>query len=290
MRVAIFGNIYRPVIINSIKVLFDFFSEKQVTLMLDRDLYDFLLQVGGYSLENVEKIENDDFKADVAFSIGGDGTFLNTAARIGEKGIPVIGVNTGRLGFLTDVSNDEIFDALEALMAGKYRIEERTLLQVETSDGTPLQYPYALNEVSVLKQDSSSMISINASVNGELIHTYQADGLLVSTPTGSTAYSMSVGGPIVVPQAQNFILSPVASHSLNVRPLIIPDNWSIDLEVHSRTHSYLVALDGRSKVLEQTTQLHITKAPFTIKVVKQLQHTFFDTLKKKLMWGIDKRN
>jgi len=290
MRVAIFGNIYRPVIINSIKVLFDFFSQKQVTLMLDRDLYDFLLQVGGYSLENVEKIENDDFKADVAFSIGGDGTFLNTAARIGEKGIPVIGVNTGRLGFLTDVSNDEIFDALEALMAGKYRIEERTLLQVETSDGTPLQYPYALNEVSVLKQDSSSMISINASVNGELIHTYQADGLLVSTPTGSTAYSMSVGGPIVVPQAQNFILSPVASHSLNVRPLIIPDNWSIDLEVHSRTHSYLVALDGRSKVLEQTTQLHITKAPFTIKVVKQLQHTFFDTLKKKLMWGIDKRN
>jgi len=290
MRVAIFGNIYRPVIINSIKVLFDFFSEKQVTLMLDRDLYDFLLQIGSYSLENVEKIENDDFKADVAFSIGGDGTFLNTAARIGEKGIPVIGVNTGRLGFLTDVSNDEIFDALEALMAGKYRIEERTLLQVETSDGTPLQYPYALNEVSVLKQDSSSMISINASVNGELIHTYQADGLLVSTPTGSTAYSMSVGGPIVVPQAQNFILSPVASHSLNVRPLIIPDNWSIDLEVHSRTHSYLVALDGRSKVLEQTTQLHITKAPFTIKVVKQLQHTFFDTLKKKLMWGIDKRN
>jgi len=290
MRVVIFGNIYRPVIINSIKVLFDFFSEKQVTLMLDRDLYDFLLQIGSYSLENVEKIENDDFKADVAFSIGGDGTFLNTAARIGEKGIPVIGVNTGRLGFLTDVSNDEIFDALEALMAGKYRIEERTLLQVETSDGTPLQYPYALNEVSVLKQDSSSMISINASVNGELIHTYQADGLLVSTPTGSTAYSMSVGGPIVVPQAQNFILSPVASHSLNVRPLIIPDNWSIDLEVHSRTHSYLVALDGRSKVLEQTTQLHITKAPFTIKVVKQLQHTFFDTLKKKLMWGIDKRN
>jgi len=290
MRVAIFGNIYRPVIINSIKVLFDFFSQKQVTLMLDRDLYDFLLQIGGYSLENVEKIENDDFKADVAFSIGGDGTFLNTSARIGEKGIPVIGVNTGRLGFLTDVSNDEIFDALEALMARKYRIEERTLLQVETSDGTPLQYPYALNEVSVLKQDSSSMISIDASVNGELIHTYQADGLLVSTPTGSTAYSMSVGGPIVVPQAQNFILSPVASHSLNVRPLIIPDNWSIDLEVHSRTHSYLVALDGRSKVLEQTTQLHITKAPFTIKVVKQLQHTFFDTLKKKLMWGIDKRN
>ncbi|HOF98650.1 MAG TPA: NAD kinase [Paludibacteraceae bacterium] len=290
MKVAIFGNIYRPVIINSIKVLFDFFSEKQIPLMLDSDLYDFLVHIGGYRLENVEKIENDNFKADVALSIGGDGTFLNTAARIGDKEIPIIGINTGRLGFLTDVSNDEIIEALEALLEGKFRIEERTLLLVKTSDGTPLQYPYALNEVSVLKQDSSSMISINASVNGELIHTYQADGLLVSTPTGSTAYSMSVGGPIVVPQAQNFILSPVASHSLNVRPLIIPDNWNIDLEVHSRTHSYLVALDGRSKVLEQTTQLHIAKAPFTIKVIKQLQHTFFDTLKKKLMWGVDKRN
>jgi len=134
------------------------------------------------------------------------------------------------------------------------------------------------------------MMGINASVNGELVHTYQADGLIVSTPTGSTAYSMSVGGPLVVPQAQNIILSPVASHSLNVRPLIIPDSWTIELEIHSRSQNYLVALDGRSIVLEHTTRLRISKADYTVKIIKQFNHTFFDTLKNKLMWGVDKRN
>ena len=164
------------------------------------------------------------------------------------------------------------------------------MLRVETSYGTTFDYPYALNEVSVLKQDSSSMLSITASVNGEMVHTYHADGLLVATPTGSTAYSMSVGGPLVVPEAENFILSPIASHSLNVRPLIVPDTWTFELEVHSRSQCYLVALDGRSKVLELTTKLKITKADYTIKIIKQLNHTFFDTLKNKLMWGVDKRN
>ena len=134
------------------------------------------------------------------------------------------------------------------------------------------------------------MISINTSVNGEMVHTYMADGLLVSTPTGSTAYSMSVGGPILVPQVQGFILSPVSSHSLNVRPLLIPDSWCIDLEVHSRNGHYLVSVDGRSRVMEQSTRLHISKADYTIRMVKQQGYTFFDTLKNKLMWGVDKRN
>lgn len=134
------------------------------------------------------------------------------------------------------------------------------------------------------------MMSINASVNGQMVHTYHADGLILSTPTGSTAYSMSVGGPIVIPQTQNFILSPIASHSLNVRPLIIPDSWTIDLEVHSRSSNYLIAIDGRSKVLDHNTKLRIVKADYTIKTIKQLNHTFFDTLKNKLLWGVDKRN
>ena len=164
------------------------------------------------------------------------------------------------------------------------------MLFVETSDHTQLDNPYALNEVSVLKQDSSSMISIHTYLNGEAIHTYQADGLLISTPTGSTAYSMSVGGPIVVPQAQNILLSPVASHSLNVRPLIVPDNWIIELDVKSRSQCYQVALDGRSVILSEDTKLRITKADFCVKVIKQRNHTFFHTLKSKLMWGMDKRN
>ena len=290
MRIALFGNIYRPVILSHIQVLFQYFQGKQAVILLDRVLYDFVSEHGQIDLSGTVSIQDDNFAADLALSIGGDGTFLNTAARIGRKQIPILGINTGRLGFLADVSTEDIVPALDAILAKRYRVEERSLLFVETSDGTTFDYPYALNEVSVLKQDSSSMKSINASVNGEMVHTYQADGLIVSTPTGSTAYSMSVGGPLVVPQAENFILSPVASHSLNVRPLIVPDTWIIELEVHSRSQNYLVALDGRSKILEHKTKLRISKADYKVKIIKQLNHTFFDTLKNKLMWGVDKRN
>lgn len=290
MRIAVFGNTYKPMILENIKVLFDFFKDKGVTLMLEKDLFAFVEQQNECNLQGTEVIENDSFRADLAFSIGGDGTFLNTAARIGRKQIPILGINIGRLGFLADVPSEAIVPALESVLSEEYIIEERSLLFVETSDNNEFDYPYALNEVSILKQDSSSMISINASINDEMVHTYQSDGLIISTPTGSTAYSMSVGGPLVAPQSQNFILSPVASHSLNVRPLIIPDNWTIELEIHSRSQCYLVAIDGRSKVLEEGTRLRITKADFNTKVIKQLNHTFFDTLKNKLMWGVDKRN
>ncbi|MDR3651433.1 MAG: NAD kinase [Paludibacter sp.] len=290
MRIAVFGNIYRSVLLSHIQLLFEYFHNKDVVLLLDKELYEFVNEHGKCCMDRTEIILNDNFEADLALSIGGDGTFLNTAARIGRKQIPILGINTGRLGFLADVSNEEILPALDAILDKKYSIQQRTLLYVETSDGITFDYPYALNEVSVLKQDSSSMMSITASVNGEMVHTYHADGLLVSTPTGSTAYSMSVGGPLVVPEAENFILSPIASHSLNVRPLIVPDTWTFELEVHSRSQCYLVALDGRSKVLDLSSKLRITKADYTIKVVKQLNHTFFDTLKNKLMWGVDKRN
>ncbi len=290
MRIAIFGNMYRSVLLSHIELLYDYFKDKTVTILLDKVLYDYIKENGQSDLATTEIIQNNDFQADMVLSIGGDGTFLNTAARIGSKGIPVLGINTGRLGFLADVPSDEIIPALNAILNSKFIIEERSLLSVETSDGETFEYPYALNEVSVLKQDSSSMMSITASVNGQMVHTYHADGLIISTPTGSTAYSMSVGGPLVIPQTQNFILSPIASHSLNVRPLIIPDSWTIELEVHSRSLCYLVAIDGRSKVLDQTTKLRITKADYSIKTIKQLNHTFFDTLKNKLLWGVDKRN
>jgi len=290
MKIAVFGNIYRTVILSHIELLFNYFKDKDVILLLDSELYEFVRENSKCHMEHTEVIKNNDFEADLALSIGGDGTFLNTAARIGRKNIPILGINTGRLGFLADVASEDILPALNAILVNKYIIEERSLLYVETSDGTTFDYPYALNEVSVLKQDSSSMMSITASVNGEMVHTYHADGLLVSTPTGSTAYSMSVGGPLVVPEAENFILTPIASHSLNVRPLIVPDTWIFELEVHSRSQCYLVALDGRSKVLELKTKLRITKADYTVKIIKQMNHTFFDTLKNKLMWGVDKRN
>lgn len=290
MKIAIFGNTYSTQTISYLNILFDFLQHKSVSILLESNLYHFASLNVIDSLENTEVIKNDDFVADYALSIGGDGTFLNTAAHIGSKNIPILGVNIGRLGFLADVPAEEMLQAVEALIAGNLIVEERTLLMVESSDGTVFEYPFALNEISILKQDSSSMISIHTTLNGEPIHTYQADGLLVSTPTGSTAYSMSVGGPIVVPQAGNFILSPVASHSLNVRPLIVPDNWIVDLEVKSRSNCFQLALDGRAIILNENTHLRISKANFTIKVVKQQNHTFFDNLKNKLMWGLDKRN
>ncbi len=290
MKIAIFANTYRPFILTPLRTLIDFFTDKGVILMLEQELYKFVVEHSDSCPDTIEIIHNDDFSADIALSIGGDGTFLSTAAHIGKKQIPVLGINTGRLGFLADVPVENILPALESLLSSNYDIEERSLLFVETSDHTEFEYPYALNEVSVLKQDSSSMISIHTYLNGEAIHTYQADGLLISTPTGSTAYSMSVGGPLVVPQAQNILLSPVASHSLNVRPLVVPDNWVIELDVRSRSHCYQVALDGRSVILSEDTKLRITKADFSVKVIKQRNHTFFHTLKSKLMWGMDKRN
>lgn len=290
MRIAIFGNIYRTVILSHIKEIFSYFNDKGATILLDNELYEFVREYGDCCMQNTEIIENDDFDSDFVLSIGGDGTFLSSAARIGNKQIPILGINTGRLGFLADIPSEEILPALESLITKKYIIEDRSLIQVQIMDGTQLEYPFALNEVAVLKQDSSSMININVSINNDMVHTYRADGLIISTPTGSTAYSMSVGGPLLVPQTENFILSPVASHSLNVRPLIVPDSWTINLEVHSRSRSFLLALDGRSIVLEQKTILRLSKADYKVKIIKQLNHTFFDTLKNKLLWGVDKRN
>lgn len=288
MKIAVFGNTNKETILSHIQVICEFFYNKNVTLLFEENLYNYVLN-SEICLSHIEVISNQNFIADVALSVGGDGTLLNTASKIGDKNIPILGINIGRLGFLVDISDDNLLEALQDVIDGNYKIEERTLLHVKTSDGTVLENPYALNEVAVLKQDISSMIAINTIVNEEAVHTYEGDGLLVSTPTGSTAYSLSTGGPIVAPQAKSFILSPVASHSLNVRPLIIPDNWVIELDVFSRTHSYMLAVDGYSKTLCDKTKLRIKKADYTIRLIKQHDHTFFDTLKNKLMWGVDKR-
>ncbi len=290
MTIAIFGNTFRPTVLNIMEIIFGYFNTRKVALLLDKELYTYCTEHSVVQPDQQLLITDDDFHADIALSIGGDGTFLSTAARIGSKNIPIMGINTGRLGFLADVPVDAVEKALDAIMHNQINIEERTLLRVDFSDGSVVDYPFVLNEVSVLKQDSSSMISINTYLNGEAIHSYHADGLIVATPTGSTAYSMSVGGPLMVPQAQNIILSPIASHSLTVRPLVVPDDWVIDLEVFSRNGCYLVTMDGRTLVLEQEVRIRISKADYKIRVAKQLNHTFFDSLKSKLMWGLDKRN
>ena len=289
-RIALFGNLHRTEMENELLELVQFFHQMNVVVLLDEYLQLYLDDKFHKSFDRVELITDDNFSADLALSIGGDGTFLNTAARVGKKDIPILGINTGRLGFLADVAKDEIIPALQAIFKHEYTIEKRSVLKLQTLDGSRLDSPYALNDIAISKQDSSSMIIVNAYANGELINIYQADGLIISTPTGSTAYSMSAGGPIVVPQARSFVISPVASHSLNVRPLIVPDDWEIDLQVISRSNSYLVSIDGRSKILDHSTRLRLKKADYSIQVLKPLNHTFFETLRNKLLWGADVRN
>lgn len=225
----------------------------------------------------------------MALSIGGDGTFLKTASRVGNKRIPILGINTGRLGFLADISPEQMEEAFDEIYQHKYQTEERRVLHLLCKGQILKGYPYGLNEIAILKRDSSSMITIHAYINGELLNVYQADGLIVSTPTGSTGYSLSVGGPILVPQSGTISLTPVAPHSLNVRPIVIRDDWEITLQVESRSHNFLVAVDGRSETCREGCQLTIRKANYPIYIVKRCQHSFFNTLREKMMWGADNR-
>jgi NAD+ kinase len=235
-------------------------------------------------------IEPVDFdNADYVISLGGDGTFLRAASRVGDRQIPIIGVNMGRLGFLADVLPSEIEETLDDMLAGNFMIEDHTVIKMET-DGEPITgSPFALNDIAVLKLDSASMISVRSHINGDFLVNYQADGLVISTPTGSTAYNLSNGGPIIVPQSGSLCITPVAPHSLNIRPIVINDTSVIELEVESRSHNFLVAIDGRSEKLDECTKLKIIKAPYCVKIVKLKNKRYFSTLHEKMMWGADTR-
>ncbi|MDO5665631.1 MAG: NAD kinase [Bacteroidia bacterium] len=227
----------------------------------------------------------------LALSVGGDGTFLRTAAAVGNSGIPVLGINTGRLGFLADVNFNDLKEMLREIFSEEYLIEERSLLELIVDDeALPFsQYNRALNEVAILKQDTASMLTIHTYINNDFLTSYQADGLVVATPTGSTAYSLSVGGPILVPSSPSIVLSPIAPHNLTSRPLIVQDDVRIRLKVESRSNSFLVSLDGQSQVCHARTEIEVQKADYTLKVVKRKGHTFYETLRDKLMWGVDVR-
>ncbi|HOI26564.1 MAG TPA: NAD kinase [Paludibacteraceae bacterium] len=290
MRVIIFGNHHRKEIAGYTIELVNSLHKRGCTDIIIEKIFAQYLQESGYDTSFAsEIIEGLDFSADIAFTVGGDGTFIKSSAKIGKKEIPIIGINAGRLGFLADVHGEEMDAAVDEVTKGNYTIEDRSLLRLCTNDKSYSDFNYALNEIAVLKQDSSAMITIHAWANGKFLNSYQADGLLVATSTGSTAYSMSVGGPIIVPQCRNFIIIPVAPHSLNVRPLIVPDDWEIELQVESRNNHFLIALDGRNNVFETNTKLKIKKASFSTKAIKRESNDFFNTLRGKLMWGVDNR-
>lgn len=289
LKFAIFGNIFQPSKSSSIARILAFLHAHGHEAWLDRPFYEFAMHEHGADMSLAGVFDGDSFSADYAISMGGDGTFLTTATRVGTKEIPIIGVNTGRLGFLADVLPSEIDDALDAVIHGKYRMETHTAIQIST-DGEPIQQCcYALNDIAVLKRAEASMISIRTDINGEHLVTYQADGLIVSTPTGSTAYSLSNGGPIIVPQTSTLCLTPVAPHSLSVRPIVINDDSRVTLYVESRSHNFLVAIDGRSVTLTEGTTVTISKAPFVTRIVKRNDRRYFSSLREKMMWGADYR-
>lgn len=288
-RCAIFGNTYQPKKCEAVQKLFDALAESGIVPLVDRPFFEYLREEMHVSISEHQLITDDAFKADFAVSMGGDGTFLTTAMRVGKKEIPILGINTGRLGFLADFSLDDIAQTLKNYHAGTLRTELCNVLQVECSEGQMQGYPYALNEVAVLKRDNSSMISIRVDLGGEYLTTYQADGLVINTPTGSTAYALSVGGPVMLPGSQNIGLVPVAPHGLTVRPLTLPDNLDITLTVESRSHNFLVAIDGRSESCQDTVRLTIRKASYQVCVLKRPETTFLHTLRSKLLWGSDAR-
>jgi len=227
---------------------------------------------------------------DLAFSIGGDGTFIKTVSYIRDSGVPILGINTGRLGFLANISIDKLDETMELVRQKNYDFQKRSLLKIETESNIFGDENIVLNEVTLHKKDTASMITVHASLDGNYLNSYWADGLIVATPTGSTAYNLSCGGPIVTPGCQIHLLTPIAPHNLNVRPMVVPDHLPIKLSVEGRERKYLISLDGNSKSIPQGEEVTVKKAEFMINVIKFEDNNFLDTIRNKMLWGLDKRN
>jgi NAD+ kinase len=229
-------------------------------------------------------------KTDFMISMGGDGTLLDTVCFVRDKDIPVIGINYGRLGFLAGIGKDDVQRLAEALVNRTYYIDRRSLLHLDCNHPKFGEVPYALNEFTIHKKDTSAMIKIHTYLNGEFLNTYWADGLIVSTPTGSTAYSLSCGGPVVFPDGSTFVITPVAPHNLNVRPIIVPDHHIISFEIEGRSDQFLITLDSRMEIVDHHIQLAVRKEDFSLGLLRLHESNFLITLRNKLLWGIDRRN
>ncbi len=294
MKIAIFGQYYQENIESILKKVYEILEQNKAEIQIEKKYFELLQDKK--VLPNVYSVfehHNDlEDNTDFLISIGGDGTILRAATIIRDKNIPIIGINTGRLGFLATVQNENIDQLLPKLFSIDYLISERTLLSLTCN---PLQKEleelnFALNEVTVARKDTTSMITIETYLNQEYLNAYWADGLIVATPTGSTGYSLSCGGPVLTPLVSSLVITPIAPHNLTARPLVIPDDMEISLKISSREDNFLVSLDSRILTLSKDTQLTIKKAPFKIKLIDFKDEGFFKTIRKKLLWGEDKRN
>jgi NAD+ kinase len=292
MRIAIYNRVFESDDIALFQHLFETFAAHNIIPVLYEDLQIRLKQVIDLPshveiFSEAQPISN---KVKFVISCGGDGTMLDTVKYVGDSQIPILGINLGRLGFLASTSHDEVDFAIDALMKGNFVLDPRTLVHLESSKPIFSDVPFALNEFSLHRKDSSSLIKIHTYLNGEFLCTYWADGLIVATPTGSTGYSLSCGGPIIFPQANSFVITPVAPHNLNVRPIIVSDNSIVSFEIEGRAEQFLCTLDARSEAIDSSVSLAVKKENFMINLVRLEGQNFLHTLQTKLYWGVDRRN
>lgn len=292
MRIALFGWNIAPIFRESMVRLLDILHHHHAEVIVYKPFLEYLQHEAGMEVGVVGVFStHPELKGvDYFMSIGGDGTFLEAITFVRESGIPMVGINSGRLGFLADIAQSELEFSLEQFFSGRFILQPRSLLKLENEYGLFASFPYALNEFTVHKQDSSQMITVHVEVGGDLLNSYWADGLIVSTPTGTTAYSLSVGGPIITPESSNFVIAPIAPHNLAIRPVVIPDNEVVRLWVEGRGGRYMASLDSRSAPFENDMVWTISKSDFIINVLKFENQSFYETLRKKLLWGADKRN
>ncbi len=293
MKIAIYGQSYNSNTQESIHTLLDFLLFKKIDVTLENDFFDEINRGDSakkYAVFRTFTLLDNTY--DLLISIGGDGTILRAVSFVGGLAIPIVGINTGRLGFLSTIQTNEIEEAINYILNGNYRISERTLLSVETSPENKDigSLNFALNEIAVSRKNTTAMIKVETHLNNEYLTSYWSDGLIISTPTGSTGYSLSCGGPIITPDTDSLVLTPIAPHNLSARPLVIPNDTQIKLKVDGREAYYLMSLDSRIATLHNSTIVTIKKASFKIKMVELFNESFIDTLRKKMLWGEDKRN
>lgn len=291
MNIALFGNRIENKYQEDIQSLIEMLHAKNCKIHLHHKLYTALEDSLAFEFDiNIFKKREEINDVDYFISIGGDGTFLDAVLLIGNAGIPILGINTGRLGFLSNTATEEIPYAVECLMQQNFKTEYRSLLQLDQKNTILGDDNFALNEVSIMKRDSASMITVHVELNGQHLNSYWADGLIISTATGSTAYSLSCGGPILSPSSGSFVITPIAPHNLNVRPIVIDDSSMLEISVEGRTESSLLALDSRSYTLKHKEKIHLQKAAHQIQLIQLPNSTFLSSLRNKLNWGLDKRN
>ena len=289
MKVAVLGKIIESESTEYITKIISLLEKSKVSVFLE---FEYFKSLNGFVSESVSSFKELDKSFDLLISIGGDGTILKAITFVKDLSIPIVGVNTGRLGFLAKIQIENIEQVIEEIISGNYSISERTLIEVSTSKNNEQlsKLNFALNEITLSRKNTTSMISIDTKLDNKHLNSYWADGLIISTPTGSTGYSLSCGGPIIMPEAENLIINPIAPHNLNARPLIIPDSTEIKIKVNGRENEFLISLDSRITTLSNSNEVIIKKSPFKIKMIELENESFLITLREKLMWGKDKRN